>query len=279
MQFVQQPRGISMVDNTNPSVDRLKAAGAQPGAANSASSKKKTPVIKFEDGNANPSAKNSGVYDPSMVTTNEKKDWRVRISLPPGAKDKLYNQMPVDGAKMIKDVDGVIFPYTPTMTVQHNARYAEQVLTHSNYKGYFYEGSDVAPINLQGVFTAQNEKEALYVQAAIYFLRMATKMRFGTNDTLAGTPPTLVRLSGYGDFYMPSVTCVVTQFSHTMPDDCDYIQFTVGNKQGRIPAISTIQVTLQPLVSRARQAADFKLEDFSAGAYLSSRTDTTGGLL
>jgi hypothetical protein len=165
------------------------------------------------------------------------------------------------------------------MTVNHNARYSEQALTHSNYKGFFYDGSDVAPISLSGVFTAQNEKEAAYVQAAVNFFRTCTKMRFGQSDPNAGQPPPLVRLSGYGDFYMPAVTCVVTSFSHTMPDDCDYVPFAIGKRQGRMPTVSTITVTLQPVMSRKRQSQDFNLEDFSAGKYLGTRDSSQGGLL
>jgi hypothetical protein len=215
-------------------------------------------------------------------------DWRVRISLPPGNNKDLYQAIMPDGQGLISLSDGVLFPYTPTMTVTHNARYNEQALTHSNYKSYFYEGSDVGAISLTGVFTAQNEKEALYVQCCINFLRAVTKMRFGPSDPKAGQPPTLVRLSGYGSFYMPSVTCIVTQFTHTMPEDVDYIPFTVGGRTGRIPIASTLSVTLQPVVSRARQAANFSLNDFVSGKALSNaggtysvarRDDNPGGIL
>jgi hypothetical protein len=217
--------------------------------------------------------------NPAGQELDDKKDWRVRVSLAPGLKEKLYNQLSDAGLEMIRLTDGVVFPYVPTMTVNHNARYSEQALTHSNYKGFFYDGSDVAPISLSGVFTAQNEKEAAYVQAAVNFFRTCTKMRFGQSDPNAGQPPPLVRLSGYGDFYMPAVTCVVTSFSHTMPDDCDYVPFAIGKRQGRMPTVSTITVTLQPVMSRKRQSQDFNLEDFSAGKYLGTRDSSQGGLL
>ena len=274
-----------MVDSTtDPTAQRLLQAGLNTGGiptASSASGAEQTTVVRYEDNNTNPTNDRNTVPDASTVSSADKKDWRVRIHLPPG-QTTLYNQLGAGSpaAEMMKNADGVIFPYTPQMTVQFNARYSEQSLTHSNYKGYFYEGSDISPINLSGVFTAQNEKEALYVQAAIYFLRTMTKMRFGS-DPKAGTPPQIVRLSGYGDFYMPDVNCVITSFSHTMPDDCDYIPFKLGDSLGRIPSISTIQVTLQPVVSRGRQAGQFNLEDFSAGKYIANggRSSTAGGLI
>jgi hypothetical protein len=241
------------------------------------STKGSAPIVRFESND--PYQRRLEQDGPSNLL-DDKKDWRVRISLAPGLKESLYNQLS-DSAEidLIRATDGVLFPYVPQMTVTHNARYAEQSLTHSNYKGYFYEGSDVAPIQLSGTFTAQNEKEAAYVQSVIYFMRTCTKMRFGQSDPNAGTPPPLVRLSGYGDFYMPAVTCVITSFTHTMPDDCDYVPFKLGNRQGRMPAVSTISVTLQPILSRKRQAQDFSLDSFSAGKYLGTRDSDQGGLL
>ena len=233
------------------------------------------PTVRFESTDIYQSTTSAA----SVKNLEDSKDWRVRISLPPGAsKQNFYNQMQTVGGGLLSITDGVLFPYTPTMTVTHTARYSEQALTHSNYKGYFYEGSEVAPISLTGDFTCQNEKEAVYVQSVIYFLRTCTKMAFGTSVN-AGTPPTLVRLSGYGDYYMPSVTCVITNFTHTMPNDCDYVPFTLQGKSGRMPTMSTISVTLQPMVSRARQAQRFDLEAFSRGDYISKRGDDQGGLL
>jgi len=231
------------------------------------------------------------------------KDWRVRISLPPGSKFAFRGQSgqtngstrdngeggtystlgfmyPLsDGA----GPDGVVFPQTPSITVTHNARYQEQALTHSNYKSYFYEGSDVAAIQIAGVFTCQNPAEAEYVMACVQFLRACTKMFFGKTESSSshpsGTPPTLVRLSGYGDFYLPDLTCVVTSVAHTMPDDCDYIKFRTadGENYGWMPTMSTITVTLQPVVSRKRQAEEISLDKFVNAEYISR--NGSGGLI
>jgi hypothetical protein len=264
---------------TNTYSPLTRPAAMMAGGALSAATAKSQPVIVFETKNFNDESVTSKVPD-------ELKDWRVRISLPPGNDKSLYKALDPNGESLLKAADGVLFPYTPTMTTTFNARYQEQSLTHSNYKGYFYEGSDIAPITLTGTFTAQNEVEAAYVQSAVMFLRAVTKMRFGKNDPKAGQPPTLVRLSGYGSFYMPAVTCVVTQFSHTMPEDVDYIPFKNGDKQGWIPTTSQITVTLQPIFSRSRQASNFSLEDLvggkalSNGTYsISTRNDNTGGMI
>lgn len=220
-----------------------------------------------------------------------KRDWRVRISLPPGSKfafrnnekGKNWNDFMYPLSDKGGGPDGVVFPQTPNITVTHNARYQEQALTHSNYKSYFYEGSDVAAIQISGVFTCQNPAEAQYVMACVQFLRACTKMYFGKGMTggsaPAGTPPTLVRLSGYGDFYLPDITCVVTSVAHTMPEDVDYIKFITGfgENYGWMPTMSTLTVTLQPVVSRKRQAEEMSLDKFVNAEYIA--TDGKGGLL
>jgi hypothetical protein len=230
------------------------------------------------------------------------KDWRVRISLPPGSKFAFRGQSGKANGNTRDDgeggtystigfmyplsadsgPDGVVFPQTPSITVTHNARYQEQALTHSNYKSYFYEGSDVSAIQIAGVFTCQNAAEAEYVMACVQFLRACTKMFFGKTSGASmpsGTPPTLVRLSGYGDFYLPDLTCVVTSIAHTMPEDCDYIKFLTvdGENYGWMPTVSTITVTLQPVVSRKRQAEEMSLDKFVNAEYI--RKGGNGGLI
>lgn len=219
-------------------------------------------------------------------------DWRVRISLPPQSNFAFRESGSAAGIKALPSImyplvssegwglgtDGVVFPYTPTITVQHNARYSEQPLTHSNYKSYFYEGSDIAPITIAGVFTCQNSEEAIYLMASLQFLRACAKMRFGKDDAMAGSPPTLVRVSGYGSHYLPDISCVITTVSHTMPDDCDYIKYNFAGADGWMPTSSQLSVTVQPVVSRKRQSDGISLDDFARGKLLGSRVGP-GGIL
>lgn len=214
------------------------------------------------------------------------KDWRVRISMANPAEfyDPGTVQTPV-----FSKTQGVIFPYTPAVTVTHLARYSEQALTHSNYKSYFYDGSEVQAITITGDFTVQNLEEGQYLLGAIYFLRSATKMFFG-NDTNAGNPPPLVFLDGYGDFYFPHVSCVVTNFTHTLPDNVNYVEVPINpntpasgspqttvatNQVVRLPTTSQITVTLQPVYSRKNIKQNFTLGKFARGELLTNR----GGFL
>lgn len=223
-------------------------------------------------------------------------DWRVRISLPPQSQFAYAQETPGQLMFPLQETVGVVFPFTPTMTIQHNARYNEQALVHSNYKSYTYEGSDVAAITLAGVFTCQNSEEALYLMSSIQFLRACTKMQFGRDNPKAGTPPTLVRLQGYGSHYLPYVNCVVTSVSHSMPDDCDYVKYNIGiqgdnvafnqgrnladpktNSSGYMPTSSTLTVVLQPVVSREKQSLSMKLDDFVRGSFITGELGTSPG--
>jgi hypothetical protein len=70
-------------------------------------------------------------------------DWRVRLQLA-NASDYLYNA-PDCGPLLwpLRDTNGVIFPYTPTIDTAYKANYSTYDLTHSNYRGYFYQNSYV----------------------------------------------------------------------------------------------------------------------------------------
>ena len=197
-------------------------------------------------------------------------DWRVRIRLGTQA-DYFYRAADKGLLEPLDFTDGVIFPYTPAISVSHNARYGSQNLTHSNYTNYFYEGSEVQAITVAGDFTVQNEEEGRYVMACIYFFRAATKMFFG-QGVHAGNPPPMVFLNGYGKPYFSDLPCVITNFTHTMPADVDYINVPFGVEEARMPTNSTISVSLQPIYSR-RKMTQFDLEKFSKGDLL------TGGFI
>jgi hypothetical protein len=155
-------------------------------------------------------------------------DWRVRLSLAPQST-YLYNAPDVAGQPgsgilaPLKRTNGVIFPYTPRITTAYVARYNNYDLTHSNYRGYFYQGSHIEDINIEATFTAQDTAEAEYLLAVIHFFRSVTKMFYG-QDAQRGTPPPLVYLRGLGEFQYNLHPCVVSQFNYNLPPDVDYIR-------------------------------------------------------
>jgi hypothetical protein len=157
-------------------------------------------------------------------------DWRVRLRLAPQSK-YLYNATNPGILKPLQVTDGVIFPYTPTITTAYKATYNSYDLTHSNYRGYFYQNSYVEPIQLTCQFTAQSTNEANYLLAVIHFFRSVTKMFYG-QDAERGAPPPLTYLTGLGDYQFAEHPCVVSQFNYTLPADVDYIRAGSPNQLG-----------------------------------------------
>ena len=157
-------------------------------------------------------------------------DWRVRLSLSPNS-DYLYNAPSPGILAPLTATDGVIFPYTPSISTSYAANYEQYDLIHSNYRGVYYKNSRVSDISVRGLFTAQDTREANYLLAVIHFFRSVTKMFYG-KDQERGTPPPLVFLNGFGDFQFSDHPCLVSNFTYTLPNDVDYIRATNPNNYG-----------------------------------------------
>ena len=170
-------------------------------------------------------------------------DWRVRLRLAPNS-NYLYND-PDCGPVLwpLQITDGVIFPYTPAIDIGYKANYSPYDLTHSNYRGYFYQNSAIDSINVRATFTAQDTTEANYLLAVIHFFRSATKMFYG-QDAQRGSPPPLVYLSGFGDFQFSEHPVVINQFNYNLPADVNYI---------RAQTTTNVGTNLQP-TARNRQS-------------------------
>lgn len=157
-------------------------------------------------------------------------DWRVRLRLAPQA-NYLYKAPKPGILQPLAVTDGVIFPYTPAITTSYRANYSNYDLTHSNYRGYFYQNSYVDAINLTAMFTAQDTNDANYLLSVIHFFRSATKMFYG-KDTQRGSPPPVVFLTGLGEYQFNEHPCLINQFNYNLPADVDYIRAGSPNNSG-----------------------------------------------
>lgn len=149
-------------------------------------------------------------------------DWRVKLRLAPQAS-YLYKSANPGILQPLQVTDGIIFPYTPSIDTQYRANYTNYDLTHSNYRGYFYQNSSVDAINMRCVFTAQSTSEADYLLATIHFLKSVTKMFYG-QDAEAGAPPPLVYLTGLGEYQFNEHPCLVQAFNYSLPAEVDYVR-------------------------------------------------------
>lgn len=191
---------------------------------------------------------------------SEKGDWRVRLSLPPDfGESQLLSPL--------VETNGLVFPYTPSITLQHNANYNPIKPTHSNYPFYGYQNSSIDSITITGDFIVETSTEALYWIGAIHYLRSVTKMAYGITPNI-GSPPPIVRLNGYGDYVFKNVPVVVQSFSVDLQPDIDYIYCQgLGTKGSYVPTRSSVYVGLVPMYSR-RTVQQFSLQDFVNGAYI-----------
>lgn len=162
-----------------------------------------------------------------LTAFTQRHDWRVRLSLAPRA-NYLYksdNQRDIGILLPLKNTDGVIFPYTPQISVNYAAAYNGVDVAHTNYKVFQYSSSSVDNIQVSCEFTAQDTSEAAYLLAVIHFFRSVTKMFYGQdNNPRPGTPPPLCYLHGLGEFQFNNHPLVVTTFNYQLPNDVDYIR-------------------------------------------------------
>ena len=160
-------------------------------------------------------------------------DWRVRLSLPswPG-----FRSSPV--LSPLKDSGGLIFPYTPQITMNSTAKYSPISTVHTNYNFNAFQSSDPGTIQITAPMNVEDQTQGIYWIAAMHYLRSLTKM-FTGNDPKAGNPPPVVFLNGYGNYVFKNVPVVVTSFQATLDDKCDYIGVpVVGSAAGAIEGVA-----------------------------------------
>jgi hypothetical protein len=196
------------------------------------------PTQDVQESVFDPSAGGSGGYSGTTANLNtksqatqqdvanfkQKEDWRVRLSLAPGAT-YLYKDSSPGILAPLTATDGVIFPYTPVINVNYTAGYEPTEITHSNYKIFQYKNSSVDNVSITCEFTAQDTFEANYLLAVIHFFKSVTKMFYGQDQNpKPGTPPPLCYLSGLGAFQFDAHPLAVTGFTYSLPNDVDYIR-------------------------------------------------------
>jgi len=172
---------------------------------------------------------------------NDATDWRVRLQIPTGAS-ALKKAILGDGRqqrggtnKLLEpltknDLNGIFWPLTPAVVIQHTANYNPLSQTHSNYPFQAYQNSQVDSLNIIGEFPVQNADDAKHWVATVNFLRTVTKMFFGREQDLKGNPPPILHLSGYGDHMFNKVPVVVNTFNVELRPGIDYISTKQGSK-------------------------------------------------
>ena len=178
----------------------------------------------------------SGVFAPTpaapVILPPPKIDWRVKLTLSNNSDwaTKWFGDQKVPTIlSPLAAEKGVIFPYTPTIQMGYKANYDSPDIQHTNFRVNFYRNSYVDDVSMTAEFTAQDTLEANYLLAAMHFFKTVTKMFYGRDqDPMAGTPPPLLFLSGYGKNQFDRKPLLLTSFSYTLPNDVDYIRTNTG---------------------------------------------------
>lgn len=191
--------------------------------------------------------------------SNNDLDWRVRLSLPDNFKGSPLMQP-------LLNTNGLIWPYTPQILIQHSANYTPLTPVHSNYPFQVYSNSQIDSFAITGDFVIENALEGEYWLGAVHYLRSVTKMAYGDTSN-QGSPPPVVRLNGYGDYVFKNVPVVVNMFTIDLPTDVDYIQVGIGTNGNWVPTRSQISVTVVPAYSR-KSVEKFSLDSFIRGDYV-----------
>lgn len=191
------------------------------------------------------------------ITPSTEGDWRVRLNCD---FDTLFGK---GTFSKLKTTAGMVFPFTPNMTITSKANYSTIDPVHSNFPFQAYKNSAVEDIQISGEFPCENETDAEYYLEATMFLRTATKMFYGTGN-FAGNPPIICNLSGYGAQILNTIPVVIKSFTMELKDDVNYIKVLKNGSLNWVPVLSTISITVTPVYNRERLRR-FSLQDFAAG--------------
>ena len=163
---------------------------------------------------------------------SDKTDWRVRLQVPDGPLTTFFDFENNPLMAPLADSQGIFWPLTPAVVIQHSANYNAIDQVHSNFPHQAYQNSQVDSLNIIGEFPVQNQDDAKHWVATVNFLRTATKMFFGADDGngLKGNPPPIMHLYGYGDHMFNKVPVVINTFNVELRPGIDYISTKQGSK-------------------------------------------------
>lgn len=157
---------------------------------------------------------------------------------------------------------GIVFPYTPNISVAHQVEYGSYEVVHQNYQQPAYSKTRNPQIQVTANFINQTPEETAYSVGVLHFLRVVTKMNWGPQDRDRGTPPPVLDFSAYGLYNFDNLPVLVQGFNLIYDDNVDYVE---GPEGVNMPAFMTLAIDLLPTYSPARQS-EFSLQSFANGS-------------
>ena len=202
------------------------------------------------------------------------KDIRARVSLPRNS-DILETESGAPNPILLplRKFGGIIWPYTPTINISHQAEYGEYDTAHTNYPVSYFTRSRPPNLQVSGPLTANSAAEGHYMIAVLHFLRIVTKMHFGMNDKKRGTPPPVLKFSAYGDLMFSNVPVLIRSFAYDLGQDIDYIDVetdsaSAGFSDGfssKVPTMLNLVVDMVIQQTPSKLRTKFTMNDFKSG--------------
>jgi hypothetical protein len=207
-------------------------------------------------------------------TASNNPDFRVRIRAQTAAQQKVYGAAgSTNILNILYNTNGMFFPYTPTISWNQSVEYDAMHFVHSNQDFYAYKNTPSTVIDISGQFTVQNQREGEYLLASMHLLRTVSKMYFGQqNKDLAGLPPPIMLLSGYGNYMFNDLPVIVKSHSYTFDNNVDYVTITTAGGSARLPALLTMQVQVIVQNTPNDLRTKFDLDQFRTGALMRNST-------
>lgn len=189
---------------------------------------------------------------------------RVALASKKGVSDPLFTS-PI--LAPLKQFGGVLFPYMPDIQYDVRAVWDPQPLTHTNYAPHIYQRTENPKISINGAkFTASTTEEAQYMVAVMHFFKTITKMHFGVNDGLRGSPPQVLEFNAYGPAIFQNVPVVISSVNYRYPSDVDYVPVSTPIGQVVVPIVLEMTIDLTTQYNTNPIKNTFSLKDFASGA-------------
>lgn len=264
--IVEGVRALSNIGAViNSTVDALKAIGQQFGDL-------LLSKVKQAQNQAEDEIRRRTTISLTSAVAPSQNDWRVRIGFAVPLGNSYGNYV-----RTLKETGGVVFPFTPQISVTHKANYTPQDPVHSNFPFQGYKNSQVDDIQISGTWAVNTLIEGEYYLASTQFLKAATKMFYGSSNPV-GSPPMVCKLYGYGRhmFGQEGVPVVVKSVSIELPKNVQYkrISHSGSPESGPfswVPMESSISVTVSPVYQRNT------LRTFSLNSYING--DISKGII
>lgn len=154
-----------------------------------------------------------------------------QVTLPFSDTRKFYNFLQAQ----LGEVGGLIFPYTPKISMSYAVNYETTDIPQSNVQYNSYKNSPPPSIDVTAHFTADEKSQAKHMLSAIWFLQALSKCDVGDGKTYytttvksgGGLPPPILYFNAYEQM-LENIPVVLKSFSFSYPDDIDYINLIIN---------------------------------------------------